>query len=108
MKVAYHDACYLGRGLGEYDGARSLLRAAVSEVREAYSRREEGGCAGGGGLLPRTMPETSVEIARRQADRAAPNGEPIVTACPTSRRMFERAGRQSLDLVSVVRRWLAP
>ena len=35
-------------------------------------------------------------------------GEPIVTACPTSRRMFERAGRQALDLVSVVRRWLAP
>ncbi len=107
LTVAYHDACHLGRGLGQYDPPRALLRAAVTEVREAAANREEGGCSGGGGLLPRTMQETSVDIARRQGDRLAPGDELIVTACPTSRRMFERAGRRSSDLLSLVRRWLA-
>jgi dimethylglycine catabolism B len=104
--VAYHDACHLGRGLGQYDEPRRLLRAAVRAVHEAREKEEEAGCSGGGGLLPRTMPETAVEIAQRQADRIAGGGESIVTACPTSRRMFERAGRRSEDLLSVLRRWL--
>lgn len=105
-KVAYHDACHLGRGLGQYEEPRRLLRAAVSEVAEAPDSREEGGCSGGGGLLPRTLPESSVAIALRQAGRVAPSGETVVTACPTSRRMFERAGRKSEDVLSLVRRWL--
>lgn len=105
--VAYHDACMLGRGLGEYDGPRALLRRAVSEVLEGSSSRGEAGCSGGGGLLPRTMPEVSVEVARRQAaDLADDAAVPIVSACPTSRRMFERAGRTSFDLVGLLRRWV--
>lgn len=107
VTAAYHDACHLGRGLGQYDQPRALLRAAVSEVREATERREEGGCSGGGGLLPRTMVETAVDIARRQAERLGPEETVIVTACPTSRRMFERAGRRAEDLLSIVRRWLS-
>jgi Fe-S oxidoreductase len=104
--VAYQDACHLGRGLGQYEPPRALLRAAVREVKEAFEAREEGGCSGGGGLLPRTMSEAAVRIARRQADRVAPGGETIVTACPTSRRMFERAGRSAEDLISVLHRWI--
>lgn len=107
MKTAYHDACHLGRGLGQYDAPRKLLSAAVGVFREAHELREEGGCSGGGGLLPRSMPEVAVEIARKQGERLAPNDEVIVTACTTSRRMFERAGRKSEDLLDVVRRWLA-
>ncbi|MGQ0507525.1 MAG: (Fe-S)-binding protein [Myxococcaceae bacterium] len=104
--VAYQDACHLGRGLGQFDEPRALLTAAVEGWREAQASRAEGGCSGGGGLLPRTMGETSVEVARREARQVAPNGELIVTACPTSRRMFERAGRRSEDLLSLLRRWL--
>lgn len=105
--VAYHDACKLGRGLGEYDPPRQLLARAASTVLEGSSIRREGGCSGGGGLVPRTMPDVSVEIARRQAqDLAEDPLVPIVTACPTSRRMFERAGRKSYDLVGMLRRWL--
>ncbi|MBK7860299.1 MAG: (Fe-S)-binding protein [Archangiaceae bacterium] len=104
--VAYHDACHLGRGLQQYDEPRRLLRRAVSSVREAPSSGAEGGCSGGGGLLPRTLQETSVDVARRQAAELQQDGETIVTACPTSRRMFERAGRQSEDLLAVLKRWL--
>jgi len=104
--AGYHDACHLGRGMGQYDQPRALLKRAVSTMLEAPSMKEEGGCAGGGGLLPRTMPEASVDVARRQALEVGPGGETVVTACATSRRMFERAGRKSEDLVSILRRWL--
>ncbi len=107
LRVAYHDACKLGRGLGQYDEPRALARRAAAQVLEGSSVRREGGCSGGGGLLPRTMPEASVEIARRQAADLAPDADvAVVTACPTSKRMFERAGRTAYDLVSLLRRWV--
>ncbi|PZR16785.1 MAG: hypothetical protein DI536_06440 [Archangium gephyra] len=101
--VGYHDACHLGRGLGQYEPPRALLKRAVRDVHEAPSSRAEGGCSGGGGLLPRTMPDTAVEVARRQANEV---GGAVVTACPTSKRMFERAGKTSFDLMSILRRWV--
>ncbi|MEW5742953.1 MAG: (Fe-S)-binding protein [Myxococcota bacterium] len=105
--VGYHDACLLGRGLGQFDQPRALLHRAVRQVTEGASTRREGGCAGGGGLLPRTMPDVAVEVARRQAADVAPSPDfAVVTACPTSRRMFERAGRKSYDLVSLLKRWM--
>ncbi|MFL5318886.1 MAG: (Fe-S)-binding protein, partial [Myxococcaceae bacterium] len=104
--VAYQDACHLGRGLGQYDPPRALLHAAATGFKEANETKAHAGCSGGGGLLPRTSLETTVEVSRRQAERVAPGGETIVTACPTSRRMFERAGRKSEDLITFVRRWL--
>ena len=74
---------------------------------EAASIRSEGGCSGGGGLLPRTMPEVAVEVARRQAAEVAPQPDvPVVTACPTSKRMFERSGKTSYDLMTLLRRWV--
>jgi Fe-S oxidoreductase len=105
-KVAYHDACHLGRGLGEYDSPRRLLALAAERTLEAPAAREEGGCSGGGGLMPRALPDVAVDVARREAATAAPGGETLVTACPTSSRMFERAGRKAADLVSVLRHWL--
>lgn len=105
-KAAYHDACHLGRGLGQYEEPRRLLGSAVSEVIESRENRSQGGCSGGGGLLPRTMADTSVEMAKNQAARLTEDGETIVTACPTSKRMFERAGRKSANLLGVLRRWL--
>lgn len=104
--VGYHDSCKLGRGLGVYDEPRALLARAVEAVHEAPSCRADGGCAGAGGLLPRTMPETAVEVARRQAAQVSQGGEPIVSACPSSTRMFGRAGREAVDLVSLLKRWL--
>lgn len=105
--VGYHDACHLGRGLGQYDQPRKLLSRAVFAVHEAASIRSEGGCSGGGGLLPRTMPEVAVEVARRQAMEVAPEQDiKVVTACPTSKRMFERAGKKSYDLMALLRRWV--
>lgn len=107
--VGYHDACHLGRGLGQYEAPRALVRRAARRVVEAPSTREASGCSGGGGLVPRTMPVVSLDIARRagrEVSGAHPEVDTVVTACPTSRRMFERAGQRSVDLVSLLRSWL--
>jgi hypothetical protein len=46
-------------------------------------------------------------VARRQAlEVAAQPDVAVVTACPTSRRQFERAGKKSFDLIAFLRRWL--
>lgn len=105
-RVAYHDACKLGRGLGVYEPPRALLRRAYGTVGEAHSNRGQAECSGGGGLLPRTMPTVAVDIARRTGNHLAGRGETIVTACPTSRRMFERAGHPSVGIFAALRRWL--
>jgi dimethylglycine catabolism B len=101
--VGYHDACHLGRGLGQYEQPRELLKMCVSAVAEAPSNRNEGGCSGGGGLLPRTMPTVAAEVARRQAEETP--HVTMTTACPTSKRMFERAGHSAIDFVSLIRKW---
>lgn len=107
LRVTYHDACHLGRGLGQYDEPRALVSRAVAALVEAPENRRAAGCSGGGGLVPRTMTETSVEIARRRgADMAEAADLTIVSGCPTSTRMFERAGRRALDLVSLLDLWV--
>lgn len=105
--VGYHDACHLGRGLGQYEAPRALARRAARQVLEADSSGREAGCSGGGGLLPRTAPALAAEVARRQGvEVARGSAAATVTACPTSKRMFERSGRTSYHLVSLLRRWL--
>lgn len=103
VSVSYHDACHLGRGLGQYEEPRRLLRKAAREVLDATEHRGEAGCSGGGGLVPRTMPDAAVQIARRETER---HKAEVVTACPTSRRMFDRAGRKAEDLFGFLRRWI--
>ncbi len=104
--VAYHEACHLGRGLGQFEEPRALLRRAAQTVVEASATRREAGCSGGGGLLPRTMPDVALEVCRRQAAAFKDASATIVTACPTSKRMFERAGRRTEDLITTLRRWV--
>jgi Fe-S oxidoreductase len=104
---AYHDACHLGRGLGRYEGPRAILQAALggAAFREAAESRADGGCSGGGGALPRARPGTANEIAKRQAHEVAPGGETLVTACPASRRMFERNGAKAVALETLLARF---
>lgn len=105
--VGYHDACHLGRGLGLYDEPRALARRAARQVIEAPGTREEAGCSGGGGLLPRSMPTVAVDIARREAQVVARTPDvSVVTACGTSRHLFERAGWRAHHLIGLMRRWL--
>ncbi|MCS6898939.1 MAG: (Fe-S)-binding protein [Myxococcales bacterium] len=104
-EVRYHDPCQLGRGLGVYEAPRVLLARVLGRAPGEFAeRRQQAACSGGGGLLPRTMPEVSRAIARSrvQAHEQAGSGE-IVTACASSLRKLREAGAQVSDLTT----WLA-
>jgi Fe-S oxidoreductase len=107
MSVSYHDACLLGRTLGRFEGPRRLLRAAVGDFHEALENRLDGGCSGGGGLLPLTMPEAAAHIARAEAVEHQTPGRRIVTGCPSACRNFRKAGVEAVDLFTVLARWIA-
>lgn len=104
--VRWHDPCQLGRGLGVYEAPRQILTRALGAPPAEFPRaRAKAACSGGGGLLPKTMPETARAIAadRRQEHDAAGGGT-IVTACASSVLSFRKAGAEVTDLVTVARR----
>jgi Fe-S oxidoreductase len=102
----YHDPCYLGRLRGIYDAPRRLL-ARVAEPREFSRNRAEAECSGGGGLVPKTMPDTALDMARRRLRQAHETGvRRVVTACPTCKKQLSRAadGLEVVDLLTLVAR----
>jgi Fe-S oxidoreductase len=105
----YHDPCYLGRWLGVFDAPRRLLGRAVREIREFAWSRERGSCCGGGGLVPMTMRDVHLEIARHRLEEVQRTDVPlVVSACATCERTFARAstGLEVLDVVSLLARSL--
>lgn len=91
--VVYHDACHLGRWLGEYDAPRQLLGEVLGgPPGELFSCRESGLCSGGGGGYPLTHPGGAASVARQTlTEIPEEHGMTLVTACPTARKMFRRA-----------------
>ncbi len=99
----WHDPCQLGRGLGVYDAPRTVLTRVLGRApREFDMRRERAECSGGGGLLPITMPENSLAIAKHRSEGV---GE-IVTACASSVLRFRAAGARASDIVTWIARAL--
>ncbi len=83
-RVVYHDPCYLGRRLGEYEAPRRVLRAipALELVEMEFNRAQSVCCGGGGGRMwVEPAGETSMAV-RRAAQAAATGAELLVTACP--------------------------
>jgi dimethylglycine catabolism B len=107
-RLRYHDPCQLGRGLGRYDAPRAILQRLLgAPVGEFERARQEADCSGGGGILPRTMPETSATIAdQRRAEHDRLGGGTVVTACAGSLRRFQKSGVDVVDLVSLMARGL--
>jgi Fe-S oxidoreductase len=105
----YHDACSLGRKLGVYEAPRQMLTwAAGGPPIELGEHHHDAPCSGGGALLPLSAPEMARAIARdavQLADETAPEA-PLVTACPTARRQFAKAGAESVDFIHWIRRAL--
>lgn len=104
-EIRYHESCQLGRGLGLRDEPRALLTRLTGRApRELTEHALHGGCSGGGGLLPTTMPEVARGIARQRADEhAAAGGGTLVTGCAKSLLTLRRTGAEVEDLHT----WLA-
>ncbi|ADK86338.1 protein of unknown function DUF224 cysteine-rich region domain protein [Desulfarculus baarsii DSM 2075] len=83
LTVTYHDPCDLGRGAGEYEAPRRVLRAlpGVRLVELAHNRRDCR-CCGGGGNLEMIDPALSAAITAAKIDEALASGaQAVVTSC---------------------------
>jgi Fe-S oxidoreductase len=101
----YHDPCYLARWEKVMESPRQLL-GKVAEVREFAWSHEQTDCCGGGGVLPKTMPQVADAMARKRlSEVAAAGGGTVVTSCGTCKHMLARnapAGVEVRDLLEFV------
>lgn len=109
--VAWHDPCWLGRGLATYQEPRALVAAASgAPVAEAEHTRDHAGCTGGGMGYPLADPPGAAQVLQRRADelsQAAPGGTPVVTACPLAAERLRTAGLSAHDLAAYLASRLA-
>ena len=97
LKVAYHDNCCLGRGMGCYDEPRALLAAipGVTLVEMAHNRANSLCCGGGGGgmWLDTYFKSKGMErlSERRVKEAAAAGADVLAIACPYELSRFEDA-----------------
>ncbi len=108
ISYRWHDPCQLGRGLSKYEEPRRLLERITGMAPSEFSQnRGNAVCSGGGGALPRSMPEISSGIAdTRILDHDSLGGGTIVTACGSSVRRFRSRGAAVLDLHQLLARAL--
>jgi Fe-S oxidoreductase len=94
-ELFFHDPCYLGRFLGNFDGPRRVLDALTPRRYEFSWNRGDSVCCGGGGVLPRTAPATAEAMAEARLSEVVETGVSLLaTACPTcKRRLGEAAAR---------------
>ncbi len=83
-KITYHDPCYLGRGNGEYDAPREVLKAIPSIKVEMEKNRSFAMCCGaGGGQMFKEAEKGDKEIFIDRTEQALETGADIIcTACP--------------------------
>ena len=108
-RVAYHDPCHLSRKLGVTQAPRALVQAATGTAPIELPWAAQGGwCSGGGGLLPRTAPDTARSIAAELLDQVREAGaDTVVTACPRCHAQLSAAAAepgaiQVIDLVELM------
>lgn len=103
-RAVWHDPCWLGRGLGEYDAPRAALAAAGTSVVEPAATRDRARCTGGGMGFAAAYPDVADALRDERADELrAAGGLPVVTACPTAAARLRAAGLDAYDIAG----WLA-
>jgi heterodisulfide reductase subunit D len=92
LAVTYHDPCDLGRGAGEYEAPREVLRAfGGGNYVELTPSGERALCCGGGGDVEMWDPDLVGEINGMLTD-AVERSEArlVVQACPQCKRTTQR------------------
>ena len=98
--VVWHDPCWLGRGMAQYDDARAVVRlAAGGGPLEPEHTRDRAWCAGGGMGYADADPAGADEMLTRRADElAATDTLTVVTACPTAAARLRSRNLDAHDL----------
>jgi len=80
-KVTYHDACRLGRHMGEYEAPRNALVVAGAQVSEMTHNKENAWCCGVSSGM--NCNDKSKALRKARLDEAAATGaDVLVTSCP--------------------------
>ena len=114
MKVTYHDPCDLGRGAGEYEAPRRILRALPNvEFVELAKNRSECQCCGGGGNLEMIDADLSASISQRKIEQVVETGaEAVISACQQCVRTMATYSRRNkiklkvMDITQLIHRAL--
>ncbi len=104
LTVTYHDPCDLGRGSGEYNAPRQIIRSIPGvELVEMAHNRENCLCCGGGGNLEMIDAGLSSDIAKAKIDEALQTGaQTIVTACQQCVRTMTTYARRYKVAIEVM------
>ena len=88
--ISYHDPCYLGRYLGNFDSARDIFKKIPKiDFVEMNRNREESYCCGAGGGTKILDYDNSIAIGQeRVKDFKKTGAEVLVTSCPLCKSQF--------------------
>lgn len=104
-RMTFHDPCYLGRGNGEYEAPRDLLRKLEVELVEMRKCKTNGLCCGAGGAQMWKEPEKGNEDINEKRTRQAMETDPdyIAAGCPFCNTMMTDGvkGQEKEDDVDV-------
>jgi len=83
-RVTFHDPCYLGRGNGEYDAPRTVLKTIPCKTVEMKRNKSFALCCGaGGGQMFKEAEKGNKEVfLERIEDAIEAKADIIATACP--------------------------
>ena len=109
LTITYHDPCDLGRGLGEYDAPREVLKSLAGDgFVELSESRERALCCGGGGDVEMWDPELVQDVNAILTEAIEGSGARLVVqACPQCKRTTQRglekagAGVRTLDIAEL-------
>lgn len=89
-KVAYHDPCELGRGLGIYEEPRKVLQKCGKVVEAAHSKHEALCCGGSLGDFGLTTKQKDLIANATVSSLAETGANTIVTACPLCKKTLAK------------------
>ncbi|MGA2463794.1 MAG: (Fe-S)-binding protein [Thermodesulfobacteriota bacterium] len=103
-RISYHDPCYLGRYLGDYESARGIFDKIpkISLVEMERNRKESYCCGGGGGAKFLDYDNSMVICQERSKDFKKTGAEVLVTSCPLCKSQF-RDLNQSINKKIVIK-----
>ena len=104
QKIAFHDACHMGRVCDTFDSPRQALKFIRDlKVLEMVPTREETLCSGGGGGFPDVYPGQAANVGSRRIEDAVETGAgALVTTCPHAEAHFDKVVAQRNMKISIV------
>ncbi|MGB3714340.1 MAG: (Fe-S)-binding protein [Candidatus Promineifilaceae bacterium] len=102
-QTTFHDPCYLGRHIGEFDAPREVLRVSGSNPLEMNRSRENSFCCGAGGAQmwkEEEHGERTVSMDRFKEARAT-GASILATGCPFCAIMLKDANTEAGDVMEV-------